>query len=290
MRFVYTSDLHGEIDLYRQLLELSLASSADILCLGGDLLPSFSPSKRYKDMVPNQKNFIDRFLLPFLDKLTQTTSIESIFLIPGNWDLGLSYLFSKPIGKVFNLDRKSFRFKGGFELIGYPFVPPTPFRPKDFEKMDNERSPWPPQKNPSYIYDPSEPGEITSVDPYLFLKRRGTIQADLDRLPKPLHPERAVYVMHSPPYGTGLDVIQGKKLTGSRSIRSFVENHQPLLTLHGHIHEALEVSGTYVERIGETLCVNPGQFSLSTGSTPQRLHAVTFEIENIEGTLKHTLF
>ena len=289
MEWIYSSDLHGDLPLYQQLQELGLASSANILILGGDLLPSFPPSRQYEDMIPYQKTFIDQFLLPFFDTLIRTTSIESIFLIPGNWDLGYPYLFSKPTGDVFDLDRKRFRFESGTELIGYPFVPPTPFRPKDFEKRDDVESPWPPQKNPSYIWDPGQAGEIISVDPCLFLRNRGTIQEDLDRLPKPLHFRKAVYVMHSPPFGTGLDVIQGKKFTGSRSMRSFIEEHQPLATLHGHIHEAPEISGTYVDTIGETLCINPGQFSLSERG-PHRLHAVTFEVENIGETLKHTCF
>jgi len=289
MRFVYTSDLHGEIDLYRQLLDLSLASSAQILALGGDLLPSLPPSKRYEDMVPSQKDFISRFLLPFFDNLIRTTPIESIFLIPGNWDLAFPYLFAKPGEKVFDLDRRRFRIADGYDLIGYPFVPPTPFRPKDFEKMDDEESPWPPQKNPSYVRSQDNAGEIAPVDPHLFLKRQGTIQADLDQLPKPFDPKKAIYVMHSPPYGTALDVIRGNQFTGSRSIRFFIEKNQPRLTLHGHIHEAPETSGNYFERIGESLSINPGQFSLS-GSLPQRLRAVTFDTENIEDTLRHTCF
>jgi Icc-related predicted phosphoesterase len=92
--------------------------------------------------------------------------------------------------------------------------------------------------------------------------------------------------MHSPPFGTKLDQIEGGTFTGSRSIKEFVERTQPLLTLHGHIHEAPEISGSYVDRIGKTLCVNPGQF---TGGR-KRLHAVTFEIESVEESLQHTLF
>ncbi len=289
MKVLFSSDLHGEIHLYQQLLDLTLSSSAEIIALGGDILPSYPPSKRYEDMIPNQKTFIQQFLLPFFDKLTRTATIESILTIPGNWDLGYGYLFEKPSGKIVDLDRKKVLFKNGYELIGYPFVPPTPFRPKDFEKMDDAESPWPPQKNPSYIRDPGHEGEISPVDPYIFLMQRNTIQDDLDRLTRPAHFRKSIYVMHSPPIGTRLDLIQGKKYAGSRSIKAFIEKYQPLLTLHGHIHEAPEISGAYLDRIGITLCVNPGQFSLS-GSDSHRLHAVTFEMENIEETLKHTCF
>ena len=40
---------------------------------------------------------------------------------------------------------------------------------------------------------------------------------------------------------------------GSHSVRRAIENHQPILGLHGHIHE---LAGAV--KIGRTLCVNPG--------------------------------
>jgi Icc-related predicted phosphoesterase len=40
---------------------------------------------------------------------------------------------------------------------------------------------------------------------------------------------------------------------GSTAVRTVIERHQPLLGLHGHIHES---QGKNV--IGRTLCVNPG--------------------------------
>jgi Icc-related predicted phosphoesterase len=95
--------------------------------------------------------------------------------------------------------------------------------------------------------------------------------------------------MHSPPYGTKLDIIQGGHSAGSRSISSFIRKVQPLLTLHGHIHEAPELSGAYVERMGKTLSINPGQ-SIGAGKEPSKLHAVTFEMERIGETLAHTCF
>jgi len=39
MKLLYASDLHGETHLYQELLELSIASSAEVIALGGDLLP-----------------------------------------------------------------------------------------------------------------------------------------------------------------------------------------------------------------------------------------------------------
>ena len=286
MKALYTSDLHGEISLYQELLALAYSFKAEMVALGGDLLPSFSPSRRYEDMIPNQKTFISQFLLPFFEKMIGTTTVRRIYVIPGNWDLGYPYLFRRPIEGLIDLCQKTHYLQNGYEIIGYPFVPPTPFRPKDFEKMDDPDSPWPPQKNPSYVRSAGQTDQLIPIDPHLYLRQHGTIREDLDHLPEPGDPQRTIYVMHSPPFGTKLDQIEGGAFTGSRSIKKFVERTQPLLTLHGHIHEAPEVSGSCVDRIGKTLCVNPGQF---TGGR-NRLHAVTFEIENVEESLQHTLF
>lgn len=290
MKAIFTSDLHGETLLYEEFLHLVLSFGAEAAIVGGDLLPSFAPTKRYEDMVPNQKTFINRFLLPFFERMIRVSAVRQIFLIPGNWDLGYPYLLREPVKGLVDLGQKRYCLDSGYEIIGYPFVPPTPFRPKDFEKMDDRDSPWPPQKNPSYIrsMDQSEDqsDRLIPIDPDLYLRDRGTIEEDLDRLPESNNPGRTIYVMHSPPFQTKLDQIEGGKFTGSRSIRRFIERTQPLLTLHGHIHEAPEISGSYVDRIGKTLSVNPGQF---TGPR-MKLHAVRFEIEAVGESLRHTLF
>ncbi len=77
-----------------------------------------------------------------------------------------------------------------------------------------------------------------------------------------------IFNLHCPPYDTGIDtapmldsnlkqVIKNGQVVlvpvGSKSVRSAIEKHQPLLGLHGHIHES---KGTH--RIGQTLCINPG--------------------------------
>jgi Icc-related predicted phosphoesterase len=82
------------------------------------------------------------------------------------------------------------------------------------------------------------------------------------------HGREAIFNLHAPPFDTGLDlapeltddlrvVTQGgeSKMTavGSRAVRTLIERHQPLLALHGHIHESRAA-----REIGRTLCVNPG--------------------------------
>jgi Icc-related predicted phosphoesterase len=287
MNVLFTSDLHGEIALFEQLLAWVRNSSVESIVLGGDFLPSLRQTSRYEEMIPRQRSFIRSFLMDFFKKCRES-KIDRIYLIPGNWDAAYPFLFEEPVEGVVNLDRKIDSLGDGFQVIGYPFVPPTPFRPKDYEKMDDPESPWPPQKNPSYIRSPDSPARLIPIDPQVYLRQAGTIQEDLARLPIPGNYEKSIYVMHSPPYGTSLDAIPGGQSVGSRAIRTFIEDRQPLLTLHGHIHEAPEVSGTYLDQIGKTISVNPGQRP-GRDEMATKLQGVIFNPEDLEATLVHTV-
>jgi uncharacterized protein len=81
-------------------------------------------------------------------------------------------------------------------------------------------------------------------------------------------PRRAIFMIHVPPHDSGLDtapildenlrptvsagdVLRGP--VGSTAVRRIIETYQPMLAVHGHIHE----SGGE-RRIGDTLCINPG--------------------------------
>jgi Icc-related predicted phosphoesterase len=81
-------------------------------------------------------------------------------------------------------------------------------------------------------------------------------------------PRRAIFMIHVPPYDSGLDeaplldenlrptisagdVLRGP--VGSTAVRQIIEKYQPALSVHGHIHE----SGGE-RRIGDTVSINPG--------------------------------
>jgi Icc-related predicted phosphoesterase len=78
----------------------------------------------------------------------------------------------------------------------------------------------------------------------------------------------AIFNLHVPPFDTGLDTAaelddqlsvrrtggQAHMVpVGSRAARDFIEREQPILGLHGHIHES-----RFIAKLGETVCINPG--------------------------------
>jgi uncharacterized protein len=81
-------------------------------------------------------------------------------------------------------------------------------------------------------------------------------------------PHRAILNAHVPPYDTGLDEapVLDESLTvqqkagqvrlapvGSHAVRAAIERYQPMVSLHGHVHESAGF-----RRIGDTMAVNPG--------------------------------
>lgn len=65
--------------------------------------------------------------------------------------------------------------------------------------------------------------------------------------------ENAILLSHAPPYGTELDKTRAGSHAGSQAVLDFINEHQPLLVLCGHVHEAQGIS-----TIGRTTVVNPG--------------------------------
>jgi Icc-related predicted phosphoesterase len=77
---------------------------------------------------------------------------------------------------------------------------------------------------------------------------------------------RAIFNFHAPPYGTGLDEAPAldenlrpmhggavMKPVGSTAVRDAIVKHQPMLSVHGHIHESRAI-----KRMGRTMAINPG--------------------------------
>jgi len=79
-------------------------------------------------------------------------------------------------------------------------------------------------------------------------------------------PHQAIFNLHVPPYGSKLDEApalddqlrplhggRAMRPVGSTAVREAIARHQPLLSLHGHIHESRGAS-----KLGRTLAINPG--------------------------------
>jgi len=254
-RCLFVTDLHGRLDRYDKLFRIILSERPDAVFMGGDLLP-------HAWHAADEGGFIASYLEKELIKLRDALkdSYPRIFAILGNDDgryeegemeRGTSAgIWEYAHNGRFALDR--------WHVYGYSYVPPTPFRLKDWERYDVSR-----YVDPGCI-SPEE--GIRSMPVPEDESRHSTIQHDLETLAGEEEMIGAVFLFHSPPYDTNLDCadIDGRMVdhvpmdphVGSIAIRRFIEERQPLLTLHGHVHESVRLTGSWKDRIGRTLMLS----------------------------------
>jgi Icc-related predicted phosphoesterase len=249
MRWFFVSDLHGRRERYERLFAALREERPDVLLIGGDFMPHGFAVER---------DFVEAYLGPSLASLRSSLlgHYPRILLIFGNDDPRAEIAVVEDLEREALLELLHERSVtlGGRTLFGYPYVPPTPFQLKDWERYDVGR-----HVEPGCI-SPEEGRRSVPVDP--LTTKYATITADLERLSADATISGSIWLFHSPPYRTNLDraALDGKSIdyapldvnVGSIAIRRFIEARQPRLTLHGHIHESARLSGSWRDRIGET--------------------------------------
>jgi Icc-related predicted phosphoesterase len=252
LRVLYTTDLHGNERYYKYLEEVALRENVDVVINGGDLYPGISKG--------GQKNFLNEFFRKHLN-LFDTKRIYYL-AFPGNYDLKiLDPLFDGICGEfefAVNLNYRKIRINE-FDFIGMNLVPDYPFRLKDRCRMDTRDFEFPPQHGSAIFSTEGEFEEMSSEEWFEYARQLPTLKEELEKLPQMDDPQKTIYVIHMPPANLGLDVCYGNRKVGSVAIYEFIKEMQPLLTLHGHIHESPQVSGVWKAKLGRTTCIQPGQ-------------------------------
>jgi len=253
---IFATDLHGKIDRYKKLFDTVEAESPDAVFLGGDLLPHFADASNGPD------DFLGEFVAERLQSLRREMAqrYPSVFVIMGNDDPRIE---EESVQRIADRGLWKYAHDRRFELgrhsiYGYAFVPPTPFVSKDWEKYDVSRY------TPPGSVSPEEGRRSVAVEPWD--TRHSTIAQDLQALAGEDDLADAVFLFHTPPHETTLDraELDGQMIdhvpldtqVGSIAVRRFIEQRQPLLTLHGHVHESTRLTGRWHDRIGRTHMFN----------------------------------
>ena len=271
---LFVTDLHGKMSRYEALLKIIKKEKPDFVFIGGDLLPH--KNFQLSNEVQYPIDFVRDFLIKKFSKLKKTMDCDypEIFIIPGNDDRKILFDATsegEESGLWRNLHNRCVVI-GKYHLYGYACLPPTPFRMKDWERLDVSKE--------------IEPGCITPSDGFHSVPpdhdpQIATIQQELQDLIKDDDMEFGILLFHSPPFQTFLDqVVQpdGKfeeELSylnvGSKAIRSLIDIRQPYITMHGHIHESARISGEWRQLLGRTL-------ALSAAHDGPELALVKFEL------------
>lgn len=287
-RILYASDFHGSEAFFRKFLSAALQYKADVLVTGGDLtgkamIPVIHQgSGRYighlfgRKEEPSTPQELENFLQTinnvgfypivlepdeadeleadsakmshrfehemhvrirqWLTLFTEKVAPQGVYLyfLPGNDDLDSidEVIAEFESANVRNPDGKRFWIDDHHELVGLANANMTPWRCN------------------------------RDIDEDELAIRLEDLAALLEE------PHRAVMALHVPPFDSGLDICPEldenlqivhrggqvlMKPVGSTAVRNFIERVQPLLTLHGHIHESAGHT-----RIGQTLAINAG--------------------------------
>ncbi|MEM4048828.1 MAG: metallophosphoesterase [Zestosphaera sp.] len=287
LRIFFSADVHGSSHVWRKWIRVVEVYDINVLILSGDLtgkvlvpiikraggaytaryfgrvweLRSEEEVKRFEERLEGAgayyirvdereledlKNNPERVNKIFIEKMTERlrtwldllvekvdTSKVATIVMPGNddesaidgvimeyGDRGIIY----PVDKVVEL--------GDVEMISCPYANPTPWNtPRELKEEELER------------YLEKQISRVKAIS-------------------------RSIFNIHPPPYNTHLDLAPklGKDLkpitiagsvqyehVGSKAVRKVIKKYQPIVGLHGHIHES---SG--VDKIGKTVVVNPG--------------------------------
>lgn len=285
-RIFYVTDLHGSEKCFMKLLKAGEVYDANVIIVGGDITgkmivpiikqkdgtwivnylgvdrilkkeeevkkieqsirdggnyPYLTDEKEMEELRADQKKVDELFSKLMIERVQKWLEIAEkrlkdknlkLFIMPGNDDqFVIDSLFNQftlilnPEGKVVEIDRYH-------EMVSTGYTNITPWKcPRDIpeEKLEEK------------------------------IERMISQVSDV---------KNSIFNFHCPPYDSGLDTApkldenlkpvtgaDGFKMipVGSMAVRRAIEKHQPLLGLHGHIHESRGA-----RLIGRTLCINPG--------------------------------
>ncbi|MGC9157041.1 MAG: metallophosphoesterase family protein [Candidatus Micrarchaeia archaeon] len=181
--------------------------------------------------VEAMKSSIDDFFQKAEERLGELGA--KMYVIPGNDDYNevAEYVAKKAGECVVPFDNKVVEVQG-YSLLGYGYSNPTPWRtPREKEEKE--------------------------------------IYSDLKKLVEKVDGEKAIYVIHAPPYKTEID--KAPKLgsdmrqsayefqhVGSVSVRRIIEEVPPSLGLHGHVHESGGIDFVEAKNKAKVPVINPG--------------------------------
>lgn len=261
MRVLYTSDIHASHTHFFSMLSVAEKEEVDCVIIGGDVVPHYLPERARYGQIEAQALYLENTFIPELTDFRDRTDAK-IYLDLGNDDLisGRKVL-EKCDGELFHLIHFTKQpLTDKVDIVGYMIVPPTPFTIKDLEKSDSTESPYVQGNRISVQGYISANGVLEET--VLDLSTEDTIESDLHKLSKGID-RPFIFVSHSPPFNTPLDVIYNGNHVGSMSVRKFIEKWSEkgllIAAFHGHIHESPDRSGSIQTTIGNILCFNPGQ-------------------------------
>lgn len=272
MTILYVTDLHGDKNKYEKIFNIAVSKDIKVIINGGDMLPK--QSNRHID----QPIFINDYLKDYFKRLREY-DIKYLAMLGNDDLLSVDKLFDEvcnEFSNVYNIAQNKVKINN-YEFIGMNYILDHPFGCKDRVVMED-----------NYIFQRqllpyaliSNDTDYTIIPNWIeyAIKHLPKMCDILNELPKPDNHLDTIYITHIAPAGLKLGQLLYQNLDiGSVDIYNFFKEKQPLLTLHGHIHEAPDTkTGKWMNAIGKTTCINTGQTEINNDT----LIYATIDLEN----------
>ncbi len=279
MKVLALADVHQSERHWEMLIEAVKEENPALVLIAGDLLPKYEGILAQVAFVPRLKDHA----------VTIRSLGAELILILGNDDNQLV------IPQMEEGDREGLwhyipdraREVKGYHFCGCPWIRDYPFAYKYWVAPDgpNEIYIDPVQLGPpAVINSDNEIAIIADLEEYLSKKQ--SVKESLENMANQIGDIGfSIWLIHDSPSGIDLDLCATGNRVGNPAVYRFLLEKQPLLSIHGHIHEAPTYNGgIWAARIGETWCIQAGQ-------RESELSYAVFELE--EGAiynLRHSLY
>jgi Icc-related predicted phosphoesterase len=281
MKLLVLSDIHQRYFKWSHLAEAVKKEKPDITCIAGDLVAN--------DSFFEFKKFIDKTVFKYAQEIKRYCPY--LMLVPGNDDHSevTDYLMTtKGADDLWYNVHDRVIHALGLDFAGVPYVLDHPFGYKywSVRETDEELKINPFQLSNKFLAtEKGVQGYVKIPDYAQFLMSKPSMKTVLEELSKKVSDiNYAVFLIHCPPIGCGLDITSRGDICGSGSVTKFIMDKQPLLTVHGHIHESPHYTGKWCCNLDKTWTIQAGQIE-----NELYYAVVTVEDGKVVG-LKHSIY
>ena len=279
MKFMCLADIHEDAHNWPKLVEEVNKQRPELVLIAGDLFPKENGILAQQSYLPQIKECAAEIREMGAELVLITGNDDNKLLVPEMEKGDAEGLWHYVVDRV--------KFIKGYYFCGCPWVPDYPFPYKH----------WVAPETPGDIamssFQLDQPLKIDShnqieIIPDLgsYLAAKTSIQELLENLLSMVNDlSKSIWLIHTPPAYLELDVCGSGDRVGSTAVYSFLQENQPMLSIHGHIHEAPKHNrNIWMAQLGRTKCIQAGQLSGS-------LYYVTFIIEEDQiKDLTHSIY
>lgn len=270
MKLIALADVHHSEEKWAQLVHAVRHHQPDVVAIAGDLMQKNNGTLAQLDYLPYVKDCAWKI----------RESGSELVLILGNDDNQLLVPEFKRGEKegLWHYVADRIRKIKGYEFCGCPWIRDYPFAYKYWVAPDSKEELYINDLQlgpPLLISKTNKLEEIPNLEKYL--REKMSIIESLEKMAARVKEmKKSIWLIHEPPAYLGFDHCASGEKVGSPTVLGFISGKQPLLTIHGHIHEAPKCNGgIWADRIGDTTCIQAGQLD-------HKLCYVIFEINEQE--------